>query len=223
MNPKDPHKRFYRRNLPHIQPIGATFFVTFRLYGSLPYDVLCTLKDKYYKKIDELKKIEDLKERNFKIFNERKKYLIEYDSILDQIKSGPMFLGIEEAIKIISDQLHLLNGKYFKLIAYTIMSNHVHILINTDVQLEHIETEEQLEENYVQLNDIMKKIKGPTARYLNRLLKRSGKIWERESFDMYVRNEKMFFNVVNYILNNPIKAGIVNSWTEFKGNYYVNA
>jgi putative transposase len=34
------YKSSYRRNLPHIQPVGADLFVTFRLAGSLPQNVL---------------------------------------------------------------------------------------------------------------------------------------------------------------------------------------
>ena len=34
------YKSSYRRNLPHIQPPGVTFFVTFHLAGSLPRTVL---------------------------------------------------------------------------------------------------------------------------------------------------------------------------------------
>jgi putative transposase len=34
------YKQFYRRRLPHIQPEGATFFVTFRLAGSLPDEAI---------------------------------------------------------------------------------------------------------------------------------------------------------------------------------------
>lgn len=30
------YKINYRRNLPHVQPPGATLFVTFRLAGSIP-------------------------------------------------------------------------------------------------------------------------------------------------------------------------------------------
>ena len=30
----------YRRNLPHFLPQGATFFITFRLYGTLPLPVI---------------------------------------------------------------------------------------------------------------------------------------------------------------------------------------
>lgn len=35
---------FYRRNLPHTHPSGATFFVTFRLAGSLPAEVIERLR-----------------------------------------------------------------------------------------------------------------------------------------------------------------------------------
>src|SRR5712692_9846229 len=34
------YREFYRRNLPHFQPAGGTFFVTFRLAGSIPRAVL---------------------------------------------------------------------------------------------------------------------------------------------------------------------------------------
>src|SRR5215831_8076410 len=34
------YKQFYGRNLPHIQPPEATLFVTFRLTGSIPREVL---------------------------------------------------------------------------------------------------------------------------------------------------------------------------------------
>jgi hypothetical protein len=33
-------KIYYRRHLPHYQPSDATFFVTFRLAGSLPAAVI---------------------------------------------------------------------------------------------------------------------------------------------------------------------------------------
>jgi hypothetical protein len=37
-------KEFYRRHLPHWQPPGAVFFVTFRLKNSLPYEIIETLR-----------------------------------------------------------------------------------------------------------------------------------------------------------------------------------
>ncbi len=36
----DRNKIYYKRNLPHYKPPGYTFFVTFRLAGSLPVAVI---------------------------------------------------------------------------------------------------------------------------------------------------------------------------------------
>ncbi len=38
---------YYRRNLPHYQPAHATFFITFRLAGLLPAEVIVRLKEEY--------------------------------------------------------------------------------------------------------------------------------------------------------------------------------
>ena len=38
------HRDYYRRHLPHYQPPEATLFVTFRLHGSLPAEVIDRLK-----------------------------------------------------------------------------------------------------------------------------------------------------------------------------------
>ena len=47
----DKVKTFYRRNLPHIQPIGSSFFVTFRLKDSIPRAQLWKLKKDYEEKL----------------------------------------------------------------------------------------------------------------------------------------------------------------------------
>ena len=39
------YQYYYKRNLPHYQPPGATFFITFRLYGSLPFVVIQQLEE----------------------------------------------------------------------------------------------------------------------------------------------------------------------------------
>ena len=38
---------------------------------------------------------------------------------------------------------------------------------------------------------------------------------------MYIRNEKMLNNVISYTLENPVKAGIVENWEDYSGNYFV--
>jgi hypothetical protein len=47
------YKLFYRRNLPHIQPLNTALFLTFRLAGSLPKEVLARMAEKsvYWKEL----------------------------------------------------------------------------------------------------------------------------------------------------------------------------
>ena len=59
----------------------------------------------------------------------------------------------------------------------------------------------------------------PGAVYANRALERSGKFWQKESFDHYVRDKKEFWRILNYILNNPVKAGLVEKWEDYPFTY----
>jgi putative transposase len=214
-------KTFYRRNLPHIQPVGACFFVTFRLYNSVPKIAIDALSEKYTQRVTQAFFIEEAHKRNLEIFNLRKKYLIELDGILDKIETGPHYLKDLSIIQIIDKEIKRYDGTLYNLIAYCIMSNHVHLVIDTAVQLENLKEDTELMQSYQPLDKILKQIKGSTSRYINLFLHRSGQFWERESFDIYIRNEKMLNNVISYTLNNPMKAGIVENWEDFRGNYFV--
>ena len=63
----------------------------------------------------------------------------------------------------------------------------------------------------------MKRVKGYTAREANRMLKRTGEqFWQQESFDHWPRDDHEFFRIIQYIENNPVKAGLVRSPEEWK-------
>jgi REP element-mobilizing transposase RayT len=119
-----------------------------------------------------------------------------------------------EIAEMVITELHRFDGELYDLVAYTIMSNHVHILIDTNLQvpatIKLISAFEEI--NFDPLQVIMKRIKGPTAIYANRLLKREGQFWQRESYDRFIRDGEEFYNTIWYILNNPVKAGLVKEW-----------
>ena len=213
-------KTSYRQKLPHIQPVGNCFFVTFRLFGSIPKNRLFELQAKYEKKIALAKLISDPYQRNLEIFNLRKKFLIEYDAVLDTIKSGPFYFKDKSIMDLVKNELHRFDPEFYDLIAYSIMSNHVHILIDTSIQLTDMTAKEELLESYTSLDIIMKRIKGPTGKYANKLLGKESRFREKESYDIYIRNEKMLNNVISYILQNPVKAGMADSWELYPGNFY---
>jgi hypothetical protein len=66
MKDKLVYKLSYHRRLPHIQPKGATFFITSRLAGSLPIEVVEQLRREKEQTDLELEKIADRKEREKK-------------------------------------------------------------------------------------------------------------------------------------------------------------
>ena len=68
--------------LPHFHRIGATFFITTHLHGSLPFDVLKKLKEKRDKLLDaaKLKKTVDLEREIYMI---HRAYFHEFDQLLD--------------------------------------------------------------------------------------------------------------------------------------------
>jgi REP element-mobilizing transposase RayT len=70
----------------------------------------------------------------------------------------------------------------------------------------------------VYLQDILHSVKLYTARRINQNENRSGQLWEHESFDTTIRNERHFATVVNYTLNNPVAAGLVKDWHDWPGS-----
>ena len=71
-------KTNYKQRLPHIQPVGAAFFVTFSLYGCVPKTKLQELKEKYIAEIVKANQIIERHQRNLEVFNIRKRYLFEF-------------------------------------------------------------------------------------------------------------------------------------------------
>lgn len=205
-------KTVYKNRLPHITPVGATFFVTFRLGDSLPRSVAKEIKAELeiiHRAMRHAKGEE--RKRYYKAY---KRCYARYDNYLDKEGYGACYLKQAEVAGIVKDKLHELDGECYDLQAYCIMSNHVHVLIDTMEQLKHLDDDFILDvpEDYIQLHKIMQRIKGSTARYANLELGRKGTFWQKDSYDHYVRNEKEWNNILAYILNNPVKAGLEKDW-----------
>ena len=213
-------KQFYRgSNLPHWQPMGATFFVTFRLHGSIPLSKIIDLKHRFEERWQHFSKQPefDLNEL-YKL--EQSRFFLAYDRLLDEPANGPYYLQEPKLAQLVADQLHRYDGHYYDLICYTIMSNHVHVLFSTELQVpEHIQHRDWESLDFVPLQVIMKRIKGASARYCNLELGRTGQFWQHESYDRVVRNEEEYWKIVNYILQNPVKAQLVSCWEEFTHSY----
>jgi REP element-mobilizing transposase RayT len=213
-------KQFYHQRLPHIQRVGDAFFVTFSLFGSVPKRKIVEYKSWYQQKMEELSRVNSLDIADIVKADLRKNYFKQIDKLLDAAETGPKFMTSRNCARICQEQIHRFDGKLYHLLAYTIMSNHIHLLIDTSVQLENLEINDfVMKSNFKTLDKILKRIKGASAHLCNQELGRRGQFWERESFDTYIRSEKMLNNVLSYILENPVKVGLVKHWSEYEWNY----
>ncbi|MBK8566809.1 MAG: hypothetical protein IPN76_26630, partial [Saprospiraceae bacterium] len=182
-------KTYHKRRLPHIQPIGATFFVTFNLEGAIPKEVLERLKLERDQALWEIEQSRDLDktEKDQKAFEAKWKFFKNYDHFLDSGHAeSPYWLKNLAVANIVADKLHEYNGKYYDLLAFCIMSNHVHVLFDFSVQLP-ADGSPVDEQQYKQLWQVIKLIRGASATLGNRILGRIGEtFWQEEYFDRYI-------------------------------------
>jgi len=210
---------FYRRDLPHIHPKDAIFFITFRLVDSVPADVLQRLQQERDDAIKQLEKKLRGKELDEEKYKAEKRHFGRLDDWLDRASTGPQWLKEERIARIVAGKIHELDGKRYRLIAYCIMSNHVHLLFDTTGYNESTATNIAGKTKDYPFADTMRLLKGSTSRFCNLELNRTGAFWQKESYDHYVRDDDELYRIVEYILNNPVKAGLVKYWQDWKFSY----
>jgi len=223
------YRQFSRRHLPHVNPPSATLFVTYRLAGSIPQPLLRHYKTKndwLQKEYDKLQLVNDaaLPERLAQIEQFRREWFKRFEAVLDQARTGPTWLKDERVAAVVARQIHDLDGEAYQLDAYCVMSNHVHVVFTpflneASLREEHDEAGHLVfVSEYPGLSKIMHRLKGRSARECNLVLSRSGQFWEHESFDHVIRAGKLM-RTVKYVLNNPVKAGLVKDWREWRWSY----
>ncbi len=196
MKSSEPYQTYHKGHLPHLQPQDRAFFITFRLDIELTTDFYLSMEKKKNELTNSLMNIKSPAERNL-IFS--KKLFAYTDNYFDKLQSKHNILQEATYAQLVVNELKAFDTEMYDLYAYTIMPNHVHILFkplkNTDG------------DDY-SIAKIIQKVKGRSARFINLELGRSGKFWQKEYYDHYVRDEKELHNIVRYIVRNPFNAGL---------------
>ncbi len=164
-------------------------------------------------KISDLGKSESRKEQTRKLAQAKKdykiallKYRLAYNKILNNSKTPKNSLLKENNKTTIEEALKFWEGKRLKTHAYCIMSNHFHWVVSI------FEKDEKGKPVYLQ--DILHSVKLFSSRRINANENCNGQLWEHESFDTTIKDEKHFVSVVNYTINNPVSAGLVKNWKD---------
>lgn len=209
-------KESYRRHLPHFQQSGQTYFVTWCTKDAVPPKALESYTQQLKRlrseidiaknnKINE-KTIDDLKIEYYRI---RKKYMKTFDDLLHLQTKFIVDLSKKENAQVVINALCFWEGKRIENYAICVMSNHVHWVFKTFEKNENGEL--------VYLQDILQSVKRFSANQINKLENRAGILWHNESYDTTIRDDLHIHNAIEYTISNPILAGLVENWWEWKG------
>jgi len=142
------------------------------------------------------------------------KYRKAYDDLLHLQTKFNVNLANETYRVILNNTLTFWEGKKLENYAYCIMSNHVHWVFRL--------YEKDEEGSYVYLQDILQSVKRFSSTMINKSAGLKGTLWEKESFETTIRDDNHLYNAINYTLNNPVSAGLVNDWYDWKGTRLFN-
>ena len=94
-----------------------------------------------------------------------------------------------------------------ELYVVVVMPDHVHLILTPLL-------DEQTAQIY-SLTEIMRTIKSASAHMINRRLDRKGPVWQEESFDHVLRSSEGLDAKVEYVLQNPVRRGLVKVWQDY--------
>lgn len=175
------------RHLPHLSQTGGIYFVTFRLEDSVPQKLL--KRWLYNRQAWLAEHPEPWDETTGKEYQNL--FTARMERWLDA-GYGECLLRDERCRKELAERLLFKHGRDYDLGDCVVMPNHVHVLLQPL--------------GGVSLEEIMKPIKGVSARNINRLLERSGSLWMQESFSHIVRSLEQLKKFQRYIQMNSEKA-----------------
>ena len=180
MTPPIPRGWYSRGYLPHFDGTETTQFITFRLADSLPRHVI-----EHWQ--------QELQQQNLPDAERQLLLQKRIEHHLDQ-GTGACYLREQQIAEMIERALYFFDGERYRLLAWVLMPNHVHLLLTPFATHS--------------LTEIMRSLKSYTAHRANKLLNRTGKFWFEDYFDRYIRDGRHYRAVVRYIEHNPVKAGL---------------
>jgi len=181
----------HRGNLPHWRQDGVTYFITTRLADSMPQEKL----HGWQQQRDAWLSAHGIETHaDLHLLPEARQH--EFHSTFTQAWHAWLDAGHGECHLRRPEVRGLLIERLCAeptLDAWVIMPNHLHALVAPQDKT---------------LGDVMQSWKGGSAFAINRLLGRSGPLWQKEPYDHIIRSEVQWQHYRRYIADNPSKAGL---------------
>jgi putative transposase len=145
---------------------------------------------------------------------------IHLDSSLYQVPGWVYFLTIVSNFKTPCFSNHDFNGEIInclkterermkcRIYVFCLMPDHLHFLCGT-------------KEKDVSVLDFVNQFKGKSTR-IGWEYGIEGPLWQRRNYDHILRKEEKLEDIAKYIVNNPVRRGIVEEWTEYSFSGYLD-
>jgi putative transposase len=182
-----------RGRLPHWELERGTYFVTFRLADSLPQSVISQIAE--HKQMLRIARASGRELLDAERLLEAKVSSKHIEGLLDAGR-GVCWLNDKKIASLVSDAIRHFDGQRYRLFAWCVMPNHVHVVF-------------KVLGNHA-LATTIGSWKGYSARQANLLLNRSGHFWQREYYDRLLRSTDEMNRAIAYIADNPAKARLVD-------------
>ena len=193
-----------KRRLPHYYTPNATVFITWNLDFHFPQSIINELEEQ--KKLFEQQNSKLTGDyRKLQEYQQDKKRFDLRDRLLGLDHSLPALLKHQRFAQIVASSLHYWHDDRYNLHCYCIMPNHVHVLCTPLGQ----------EASVKDISKITYSIKRFTSNQINKLRGTKGSVWQSESYDHVVRSPEEMGRIINYILINPVEAGLVTDWMDW--------
>ena len=179
--------KYSGNHLPHWETTSVIYHVSFRLADSVPE---CLIRQWNYER-NRLLNIARSESRILSNEEVRRLQFLYSDRIERYLDAGygSCILREEIAAKIVKESLEFFNHQKYMLHSWCIMPNHVHTvfeMLGGTLQRE-----------------VLRSWKSYTAHAINKVLGRSGQLWQRDSYNHIIRSEKEYYNQMWYVWNNP--------------------
>ena len=110
---------------------------------------------------------------------------------------GACWLGDSRIGAIVENALLHFDGERYRLLAWVVMPNHVHAVVE--------------QTGPFSLSEIVGAWKSYTAKLANRTLGRTGPFWQADYFDRFIRDDEHLARAIAYIETNPVTAGLCDT------------
>jgi len=188
---KQPNKGWHSRGYwPHFDGVNEIQSLNFRLYDAVPMRLI----EEWKRQLGSSRNLDQSDPRAVSLRQRIETY--------EDAGYGQCFLRDSRIAALTEDALRYFDGTRYRLLAWCVMPNHVHSLI-------------EMVEGY-SLGGILHSWKSYTAKKANPILGRSGQFWDEDYYDRYIRDDDHLRIAIEYIEQNPVKARLVTDARQWK-------